>query len=92
MTNKIPDETNWLENDRDTRRLGYLLAAVLLIVVGGWAAFAPLESAAIAPGIIQVQGKRQSVQHLEGGIIADILVSSGTRVVGASPYLIRCCA
>ena len=88
MTNKIPDETNWLENDRDTRRLGYLLAAVLLIVVGGWAAFAPLESAAIAPGIIQVQGKRQSVQHLEGGIIADILVSSGTQVVKGQPLIL----
>ena len=43
----------------------------------GWAAFAPLGSAAIAQGIVSVEGNRKSVQHLEGGIVAEIKVKDG---------------
>lgn len=81
-------ETPWLDNDREVRRLGYLLVAFLILGFGGWAAFAPLESAAVAPGIIQVQGKRQAVQHLEGGIIAEILVSTGDKVEKGQPLIL----
>ena len=38
---------------------------------------APLESAAIAPGIIGVSTERRTVQHLEGGIV---LVADGDQV------------
>ena len=48
---------------------------------GVWGAFAPLESAAIARGILSVDTKRKTVQHLEGGIVADILVEEGEEVV-----------
>ena len=84
----MSDQPAWLNNDHGLRRLGYSLVALLVIVFGGWAAFAPLESAAIAPGVIQVKGKRQSVQHLEGGIIADILVTSGAQVTKGQPLIL----
>ena len=50
--------------------------------VGGWAAFAPLDSASIASGQVAVDSRRQTVQHLEGGIIEEILVTEGSKVEG----------
>ncbi|WP_339633254.1 HlyD family type I secretion periplasmic adaptor subunit [uncultured Sneathiella sp.] len=43
----------------------------------GWAAFAPLGSAAIAQGVVSVEGNRKSIQHLEGGIVSEIKVKDG---------------
>lgn len=58
------------------------LAIVALLVggLGAWAALAPLSSAAIAPGEVQVEGQRRAVQHLEGGIVREIRVTEGARV------------
>ena len=55
---------------------------------GGWAALAPLESAAIAQGVVSVVSNRKTVQHLEGGIIKEILVRDGD-VVTKGQLLIR---
>ncbi|WP_169566117.1 HlyD family type I secretion periplasmic adaptor subunit [Sneathiella limimaris] len=44
---------------------------------GGWAALAPLGSAAIASGVVSVEGSRKTIQHLEGGIVSKILVKDG---------------
>jgi len=52
----------------------------LLLVFGfgiGWAAIAPLAGAAIAPGVISPDGSRRTVQHLEGGIIRELLARDG---------------
>lgn len=61
-----------------------LAAAVIAVVgVGGfgvWAATAPLASGAVASGMVRVDTNRKTVQHLEGGIIRDILVREGDRV------------
>ncbi|MZR29695.1 HlyD family type I secretion periplasmic adaptor subunit [Sneathiella litorea] len=43
----------------------------------GWAAFAPLGSAAIAQGVVSVEGNRKSIQHLEGGIVSEIIIKDG---------------
>lgn len=70
----------WMESDRTDRKLGVLLIVFFLGVGGIWSGCAPLESAALAPGVVQVEGKRKAIQHLEGGIVAEILVSNGDRV------------
>ncbi len=57
-------------------------------VFGSWATLAPLDSAAVAPGVVRVEGSRKTVQHLEGGIISEILVKAGDRVK-AGQALIR---
>lgn len=49
-------------------------------VAGGWAMIAPLDSAVVAPGIIAVENNRRTVQHLEGGIISEILVKDGQHI------------
>lgn len=66
---------------------GFLLIAAFFGGFGGWAAFAPLESAAIAPGVISVDSKRKTVQHLEGGIVANILVREGNAVKVGQPLV-----
>jgi HlyD family secretion protein len=53
---------------------GLIVVLLIFAVGGGWAAVAPLAGAAIAPGVIGPEGSRQTVQHLEGGIIREILV------------------
>jgi epimerase transport system membrane fusion protein len=59
---------------------GLLLIFVAFGGFGLWAAFAPLESAVSAPGMVVVGSERKTVQHLEGGIIKQILVEDGDYV------------
>lgn len=60
--------------------VGLLIVVVFFGIFGGWAATAPLSSGAVAPGTIGVEGRRKTVQHLEGGIVSEILVREGQRV------------
>jgi HlyD family type I secretion membrane fusion protein len=61
-------------------RTGVVIAALFFIVFLGWAAFARLDAAAMAPGRLTVSGQRQTVQHREGGVVSQILVKEGDRV------------
>lgn len=45
-----------------------------------WSLFSPLESAAIAVGEVSSEGKQKVIKHLEGGIVAKILVKDGDHV------------
>lgn len=69
--------------DDDPRRelaVGGLAAAAFFVLFLGWAALAPLDAAAVAPGRLQVLGQRQSVQHRDGGIVSAIRVHEGQSV------------
>ncbi|HET9534387.1 MAG TPA: HlyD family type I secretion periplasmic adaptor subunit [Mesorhizobium sp.] len=68
--------------------LAFGVVGVFIIGFGTWATFAPLESAAIAGGIIEAESSRKTIQHLEGGIVGRILVKDGDKV-GAGQPLIR---
>jgi HlyD family secretion protein len=68
-----------------TRLRGVTLAGNLLILcfvlgLGTWSGFAPLESAAVASGVVESETSRKTIQHLEGGIIRKILVADGDAV------------
>ena len=63
-----------------TMIFGTVVIALFFGAFGVWSAFAPLESAAIAQGDLSVSGERKTVQHLEGGIVTDILVREGDAV------------
>jgi HlyD family secretion protein len=41
----------------------------------------------MAPGIVQVETTRKTIQHLEGGIIEKVLVNDGQRVAEGQPLL-----
>lgn len=59
---------------------GISLLALLLGGVGVWAATAEISGAVIAPGTVVVETSPKKVQHLEGGIIAEINVRNGDMV------------
>jgi HlyD family type I secretion membrane fusion protein len=72
-----------LDPARDVSRIvrsGLLVIALGGALLGGWAAFAPLSGAIIAPGFVKVDLNRKVVQHQEGGIVREIRVRDGDRV------------
>ncbi|HWB46305.1 MAG TPA: HlyD family type I secretion periplasmic adaptor subunit [Hyphomicrobiaceae bacterium] len=65
-------------------------AAVLLAWIfgfGAWAAFAPLDGAVVAAGSFVATGQNKFVQHLEGGIVRDVLVKEGDLVEAQQPLV-----
>lgn len=60
--------------------MGWLIIGGLVAGFTAWALLAPLNSAAMAPGTIVVNSNRQTIQHLEGGIIKSLGVRDGDRV------------
>lgn len=63
--------------------IGAAFGAVIL-----WSVFAPIAKGVVAPGIVAADSNRKTIAHLEGGIVAEILVRDGT-VVKAGDTLIR---
>lgn len=79
----LPVEPDW----RPTAWAGLMIGLAFLLGFGVWAAFAPLTSAAIAPGQVKAEGDRRTVQHLEGGIIREFLVREGDTVRASQPLV-----
>ena len=75
-------------SDRKSRRLGFGIIFVVFGIFGTWAAVAPLDSAANAPGVVTVQTYRKTVQHLEGGIVKELLVHDGDTVKAGDPLIV----
>lgn len=67
---------------------GFVVIGLFFGGILAWSLLAPLSSAAIAPGVVTVDGNRKTVQHLEGGIVEEILVRDGDRVA-AGQALVR---
>lgn len=62
-------------------RMAFVSIAVFLVIFGIWSWAAPLNSAAIASGVLEAAGGgRRTVQHLEGGIVRKFVVVEGQKV------------
>jgi HlyD family secretion protein len=72
-TEVLPDHSGFA-------RFGYIAIAIVFGGLGLWATLAPLDSAAIASARVAVESDRKPVQHLEGGIVREILVKETERV------------
>lgn len=87
-----PSITQWHRGvPADSRGLIFFGAAILLVCLGGfgvWAAVAPLDGAVVVSGTFVANGQNKQVQHLEGGIIRDVLVKEG-QLVDANQLLLR---
>ena len=73
---------------RPTILVGMALMVFLFGIVGLWAALVPLASGAVAQGKVILDSNRKEIQHLEGGIIKEILVKEGD-TVAAGQVLLR---
>ena len=67
---------------------GYVVIGVAFGVFGTWAATVPLASAVVAPGTVSVESDRKTIQHLEGGIVNQILVKEAQIVEAGDPLVI----
>lgn len=84
-----PDAEFTLEtSDIKPRRIGIMILAIVFGGFGIWAMLAPLDSAALAPGVVTVKGHRKTIQHLEGGIVSEILVTDGEMVQQGQTLLV----
>jgi membrane fusion protein, type I secretion system len=77
-----------LKTARSAIIAGCIIVLFMFVGFGGWAATVYIASAAIGQGTIGVSLRRQTVQHLEGGIIAELRVREGS-YVKAGDLLIR---
>lgn len=83
---EVPDtfEENIAEDERPFPLklifVGLLLISSFIGFFSAWTVIAPIESAVVSPGIVSVASHRKQIQHLEGGIVEDILVRDGDHV------------
>ncbi|WIY27103.1 HlyD family type I secretion periplasmic adaptor subunit [Parasedimentitalea psychrophila] len=74
----MTQETTW-----SARRPVFIGMLGLLLLVGGfgtWSVLSSIAGAVVASGRIEVDQNRQVVQHLDGGIVSEILVQEGDAV------------
>ncbi len=76
------------DSARSAMVAGAAIMAAFFVGLGGWAAFAPLNSAAVAPAVVKVEGNRKSVQHLEGGIVKELRVREGDKVASEQTLIL----
>lgn len=67
--------------------IGLVLMGAAFGGFGTWAATAPLAAAVISQGSFVATGQNKIVQHLEGGIIEEILVNEGDQVIEGQPLV-----
>jgi HlyD family type I secretion membrane fusion protein len=68
--------------------VGLAILLLWLGCFGVWAGLAPLQGAVVASGTFVATGQNRLVQHLEGGIIRDLMVTEGD-LVEANQVLVR---
>src|SRR5205085_6801856 len=67
---------------------GWIIIGLFFGGIGSWAAIAPLNGAIVGNAIVKVDGNRKSVQHLDGGIIKELRVREGERVLAGDILIV----
>ena len=67
--------------------LGFVALLVLATGLFGWGMLASISGAVIALGRIEVEGRNQVVEHIEGGTVREMLVRDGDRVAAGDVLL-----
>jgi len=80
LKEKDPTASDIKTSDRSIKLVGFAIIFLVFVVLGGWSAIAPIDSAALASGTVKVENNRKTVQHLEGGIVTAINVKDGDKV------------
>ncbi len=77
-----------LSNTDKPIRLGFW---VLVVGFGSfmlWSAFAPLDEGVSAPASVSIESKRKTIQHMNGGVVHNVLVKEG-QLVKAGDVLVE---
>lgn len=76
--------------DRIATRANRHMVVIVAVGVGlalGWAALTTLDKVTRGVGRVVPQTRNQIIQHLEGGIVSEILVREGEKVAAGAPLL-----
>jgi membrane fusion protein, adhesin transport system len=78
-----------LEDGRPPRVLVATLMTISGFVIATivWASITRVREVTIAQGQVVPRGQVQTIQHLEGGIVAEIFVNEGSRVTAQQPLI-----
>lgn len=63
---------------------------VLVVGFGGfllWAGLAPLDEGVSAPATVSIETRRKTIQHLNGGVVRQVLVKEGQLVKAGDPLI-----
>lgn len=71
----VPRNTRW------AKLSGIVIMLMTIMGFGVWGNTAPISGAVIAPGVFVTTGQNKTIQHLEGGVIREILVREGDVVL-----------
>ena len=76
-----------LKSEKGTVNFGIFVIFMLVGVFGIWLGMAPLNSAAVAVGKINVVSNKKIIQHLEGGVVDKIFAKDGDVVKAGDPLV-----
>ena len=82
---------NSLHNPWSMRRyviIGFFTVFVLVFGFGAWAVFTQIAGAVVGIGVVEVETKRQVVQHATGGVIGKILAKEGQEVKAGETLIV----
>ena len=68
------------EDTQRIKRLGLGSLMVGLLTLFCWAAWAPMDEGVPAQGLVSIDTKRKTIQHLQGGIVKEVLIKEGEQV------------
>lgn len=87
--NAGPRDSNTVSRWRATLPLAVGSLATLALVggFGAWSVTSRIAGAIVAAGQVEVESNRQVVEHLDGGIVSEILVKDGDRVTAGQVLL-----
>lgn len=80
VTPSVPVAADLNDSARGEMRVGFIIAFLFFVVLLGWASFARLDAAATGEGVVSISGNRQTVQHRDGGTVAEVPVKEGQHV------------
>ncbi len=71
------DDISLMTDERPIRNIGITVMVITFGILGTWSFFAPIDSAALAPGHVTVKSHSKTVQHLDGWIVSQLLAKDG---------------
>lgn len=87
----MPAKVWYASVPRSTRKhilAGMIITGVAVVGFSAWSATAPIAGAIITSGAFVASGQNKTIQHLEGGVIREILVREGDIVEAGQTLMV----